>query len=155
MATRYRLVLLTCLFLLAACSHNQPQKESKLALLKTTNPNPVMTDKTKSSNRVDEIKKDVSALPELYDVAVVKGKKDTLVVYKVKHLHRFKMKKIEKNVNKMLEEKYPKENFTVSSDYKIFLETIRLDERMNSAKFSQQEAEKRFKKIVKMTEDLK
>jgi len=155
MVIRYRLILLTCLLVLAACNHNQPGKDSQLALLKTMNPNPVVTDKTKDSDGVDEIKKDVSSLPEIYDVAVVKGKKDTLVVYKVKHLHRFKMKKIEKNINKMLEKKYPKENFTVSSDYKIFLETVRLDERMKSAKFSHREAEKQFKKIVNMTDNKK
>ncbi|MFZ7944615.1 MULTISPECIES: YhcN/YlaJ family sporulation lipoprotein [Bacillaceae] len=155
MATKYRLFMLLCLLLLAACNHNDKEKDSRLALVKTTNPNPVMTDKAKNSDGVEEIKKEVSSLPELYDVAVVKGKKDTLVVYKVKHLHRFKMKKIEKNVSSMLKEKYPKEKFTVSSDYKIFLETVRLNERMESAKFTRKEAEKRFKEIVKMTEDLK
>lgn len=65
------------------------------------------------------------------------------------------MKKIEKEVSKKLEKKYPKENFTVSSDYKIFLETVRLDERMKSAKFSHREAEKRFKEIVNMTDNKK
>jgi hypothetical protein len=155
MITKYGFVLCSCFLLLTACNSNQPVKESKLALMKTTNPNPVLTDQNKSSKQVEEIKKKVSSLPELYDVAVVKGKRDTLVVYKVKHLHRFNMKKIEKNVNKMLEEKYPKENFTVSSDYKIFLEAVRLNERMESEKLSQSDAEKRLKEIVKMTEDMK
>ncbi|MFJ5714911.1 YhcN/YlaJ family sporulation lipoprotein [Neobacillus sp. NPDC093127] len=155
MIKSYRWILFTCLFLLAACNQNQPAKDSRLALFKTTNPPPVVTDKSKSRDRVKEIKKDVSSFPQIYDVAVVKGKKDTLVAYKVKHLHRFSMKKIEKNVNKMLEEKYPKEKFTVSSDYKIFLETVRLDERMKTANFPHQKAENRFKEIVKMTEDMK
>ncbi len=150
-----RMILFTCIFFLAACNHNQPAKDSQLALMKTTNPKPVVTDKSKNRNRIEEIKKEVSSFPQIYDVAVVKGKKDILVAYKVKHLHRFSMKKIEKNLTKMLEEKYPKEKFTVSSDYKIFLETIRLDERMKSPKFSHREAEKRFKEIVKMTEATK
>jgi hypothetical protein len=140
---------------LTACNQNQPVKESQLALMKTTNPNPTITDENKNRNQVEEIKKKISSFPELYDVAVVKGKTDTLVVYKVKHLHRFKMKSIEKRINKMLEEKYPKENFTVSSDYKIFLEAIRLNERMESADFSSNAAEKRLKEIVKMTDDMK
>ncbi|MGG3469852.1 YhcN/YlaJ family sporulation lipoprotein [Neobacillus pocheonensis] len=150
-----RLIVIVFLAILSSCSQNHQAKDSKLALLKTTNPNPVITDKKKNSDGVEEIKKDVSEMPELYDVAVIKGKKDTLVVYKVKHLHRFRMKQIEKNVNKMLEKKYPKENFTVSSDYKIFLEAVRLDERMKSKKFTHKDAENRFKEIVKMTEELK
>ncbi|EKN68817.1 hypothetical protein BABA_12221 [Neobacillus bataviensis LMG 21833] len=155
MVTRYGLILLTCLFVLGACNGKQQEKDSQLALMKTTNPTPLMTDKTKNSDKVKEIKEVVSTFPELYDIAVVKGKKDTLVAYKVKHLHRFKMKKIEKRVTKRLNEKFPKEEFTVSSDYKIFLETLRLDEKMHSKKFSRHEAEKRFKEIVKMTEDIK
>jgi uncharacterized protein YcfL len=149
------LVVIVCLLLLTSCNQPQHVKESQLALMKTTNPNPVVTENNKSHQQVKEIEKEVSRLPEIYDVVVVKGKEGIIVVYKVKHMQRYRMKGIEKKVNKMLEEKYPKENFTVSSDYKIFLEAIRLDEQMKSSKFSQQKAEKRFKELVKMTTDIK
>ena len=102
--------------------------------MKTTNPNPIVTEKNNGEDKVKKIEKEVSSFDELYDVAVVKGKKDTLVVYKVKHMHRFKMKKIEKDLTKRLEKNYPKENITVSSDYKIFLEAVRLVERRNKWK---------------------
>jgi hypothetical protein len=148
-------ILFACLLLLSSCSQNQQVKDSQLTLMKTTNPSPIVTVKNESKSQVKEIEQDVSSFPELYDVAVIKGKKDTLVVYKVKHLSRFRMKKIEKDINNMLEEKYPKENFTISSDYKIFLETVRLDEKMKTSKFSDQRAEKRFKEIVNMTKELK
>jgi hypothetical protein len=151
----HRLVILTCLIVLSSCNQNQQVKDSQLALMKTTNPSPIVTNKNQSHDRVKEIEEEVSSFPELYDVAVVKGKKDTLVVYKVKHLQRFRMKGIEKNINKMLEKKYPKEKFTVSSDYKIFLEAVRLDENMKTSKYSHHKAEKRLNEIVKMTEDLK
>ena len=55
----------------------------------------------------------------------------------------------------MLEKKYPKENFTVSSDYKIFLEAVRIVEERMNGKLSDQKAEKRFNEIVKMTSDMK
>ena len=70
------------------------------------------------------IKKDVEHLDYIYDVAVIKGENEDLVVYKVKHFQRFQMKKIEKEVNEILEKRYPEENFIVSSDYKIFLEAF-------------------------------
>jgi hypothetical protein len=149
-----RLIIFACLFGLTACNQDQKAKDSQLALMKTTNPNPIVTDKTKIPDHVEEIERDVSSFPEIYDVAVVKGKKDTLVAYKVKHSQRFRMKKIEKELNKRLEEKYPKENFTVSSDYKIFLEAVRLNERMKSDKFSSKRAEKQLKKIIKMTKSM-
>lgn len=81
-------------------------------------------------NLVENIEHDVEKMKELYDVAVVKSNGDTLVAYKVKHLQRFHMKKIEKKMTKMLEEKYPDENFIVSSDYKIFIEAVELQEKM-------------------------
>jgi hypothetical protein len=147
-----RLIIFACLFAITACNQEQKGKDSQLALIRTTNPSPIVTEKTKSLEHVKKIESDVSSFSEIYDVAVVKGKKDTLVAYKVKHLQRFRMKSIEKKVNKLLEERYPKENFTVSSDYKIFLEAVRLNERMKYAKFSSSKAEKQLKKIIKMTE---
>jgi hypothetical protein len=45
-------------------------------------------------------------------------------------------------------------DFTVSSDYKIFLETIRLKERIESKHISNKEAEKRFKEIVELQQEL-
>jgi hypothetical protein len=148
-------ILFACLLLLSSCSQNQRVKDSQLTLMKSTNPGPIVTVKNESKSKVKEIEQDVSSFPELYDVAVLKGKKDTLIVYKVKHLSRFRMKKIEKDINNMLEEKYPNDNFTISSDYKIFLEAVRLEERMKSSKFSYQRAEKRFNDIVKMTKEMK
>jgi len=147
--------VMVCLVLLISCSQNQTAKNSQLALIKTTNPSPVITDKSVKRNHVEAIKKDVSSFPQIYDVAVIKGKKGTLISYKVKHLYRFRMKQIEKDVTKMLEKKYPKENFTVSSDYKIFLETVRLDEKIKSGKISKKKAEKRLQELIKMTEDIK
>lgn len=147
-----RLILLACILMLASCSQNQ--KDSQLALIKTTNPSPITTDRNKRTDEVEKIKKDVSSFPEIYDVAVVKGKKDTLVAYKVKHMHRFKMENIEKELNQKLEKRYPKENFTVSSDYKIFLEAVRLNERMKARKLSHIQAEKRLQQIIKMTKDM-
>jgi hypothetical protein len=150
-----RLIFLACLLLMSSCNQNQQIKDSQLALMKATNPTPLVTEQNSSHDDVKKIEKDVSDFEEIYDVAVVKGKKETLVVYKVKHMQRFRMKDIEKNLTKTLEEKYPKENFVVSSDYKIFLEAIRLNERMHTKKFSDKQAEERFKEIIKMTTDMK
>ncbi|MFP7295805.1 sporulation protein [Neobacillus niacini] len=150
-----RLMLIVSILLMGSCSQGQKEKDSQLALMKMTNPNPTVTKKNDGQDKVEKIEREVSNFDELYDVAVIKGEKATLVVYKVKHMQRFRMKKIEQNLNKTLEKKYPKENFTVSSDYKIFLEAVRLVEKKENGTLSDKQAEKRLSEIVKMTSDMK
>lgn len=137
--------------LLSSCEQNNGV-ESQNALVKTTNPKPLNI-KDGKTGHVDNIKKEVSSLPEVYDVAVIKGKKNTLVVYKVKHMYRFKMKSIESKINKTLEKEYPKENFKVSSDYKIFLEAVRLNEDKEKHNLSEKEAQNRLEKIIKLKDE--
>jgi hypothetical protein len=150
-----RVITIVCVTLLVSCGQEQTEKKSQLALMKTTNPNPTVTEKNNGQDKVESIEREVESIDEIYDVAVVKGEKATLVVYKVKHMQRFRMKQIEKDLNKKLEEKYPKEQFTVSSDYKIFLEAVRLVERKDNGSLSDKQAEKRLNEIVKMTSDMK
>lgn len=150
-----RIIISVCVTLLISCSQVQTEKDSQLALMKTTNPNPTVTEKNNGQEKVESIEREVESFNEIYDVAVVKGKKETLVVYKVKHMQRFRMKQIEKDLNKILEEKHPKEQFTVSSDYKIFLEAVRLIERKEHGNLSDKQAEKRLNEILKMTSDIK
>lgn len=140
---------------IAGCSQNE-SKDSEMALIKKTDPNPVLIDEKSNGNLdlVADIKEEIASYKEIYDVAVVKGKKDTLVVYKVKHLQRFHMKKIEKKINGMLEKKFPDEKFTVSSDYKIFLEAIKLKEKMDKPDYSEEKANKRLKEIIKLKKEM-
>ncbi len=149
------ILILLVLSTIGGCSPNGKTQDSKLALLKTTNPAPgqIMNNNPTKAGTAARIKHDISSFPEIYDVAVVQGKRDTLVAYKVNHMHRFRMKAIEAKINKLLEKKYPKENFSVSSDYKIFLEAVRLKERMKNPKFSKKTAEKQLQGIIKLKEE--
>ncbi|CAM3808722.1 sporulation protein [Cytobacillus oceanisediminis] len=144
------------LIAITGCSGDGEVTESDLALLKTTNPPPTLIEKNTKENLdlVASIEHDVESMKELYDVAVVKGDSDTLVAYKVKHLQRFHMKRIEKKMNKMLEEKYPDENFTVSSDYKIFIEAVELQEKMKDPDFSDKKAKKKLEQIIKLKKEM-
>lgn len=139
----------------SGCNNDGP-KESGMALITKTNPSPISFQKnTKEElDLIGSIEMDIERFEELYDVAVVKGKKDILVAYKVKHMKRFHMKKIEKKVNKLLEEKYPDENFIVSSDYKIFLEAVELEKNMNDPNYSPKKAEEKLQEIIKFKKEL-
>jgi hypothetical protein len=145
--------IFTCL-LIAGCSNKEDGKDSKVALLKTTDPPPIeLVDNPETESFGHAIKKELAKKKELYDVAVIQSKEETLVVYKVKHLQRFKMKKIEKDMEKYLEGKYPDEDFVLSSDYKIFLETVRLKEKIQHKSISKKEAEKEFKDIIELQKE--
>ncbi|EIJ81826.1 hypothetical protein PB1_02765 [Bacillus methanolicus PB1] len=150
----FKMIVALCL-LAAGCQGEKMEQESRMALIKTTNPPPqVIGSKQKDKDVAEKVKKDVMSYKEIYDVAVVKGKEDILVVYRVKHLQRFRMKKIEKDINKLLEKKYPDENFTVSSDYKIFLEAVQLKEKMKDPDYSEKDAEDRLKRIISLKKEL-
>jgi hypothetical protein len=141
-------------FTLAGCGQNKAEEDSRRSLIQTTNPRPVQITNKKEEDLAQRIKKDVMKFEEIYDVAVIQGKEDTLVVYKVRHLQRFRMNQIEANLTKDLEKKYPKENFTVSSDYKIFMEALELKEKVEDPKFSSEKAEKQLQKIITLKEEL-
>ncbi|MHC0036674.1 YhcN/YlaJ family sporulation lipoprotein [Pseudoneobacillus sp. C159] len=144
--------LLTLIQILSVtgCNQTDEEKESRVSLLKTTDPSPVQITNKQEKNIAEEVKNEVNKFGEIYDVAVITGKNDTLVVYKVKHLKRFKMKQIEKKVINQLQEKFPKENFTVSSDYKIFMEAVELKDKADDPKFSDKKAEKELQKIIRL-----
>ena len=123
--------------------------------MKTTQPAPIDIDtKTNKESLAEEVKQTVLNNQTIYDVAVIEGKKQILVAYKVRHFYRFKMKKVEKDLKKQLEAKFPGKKFIVSSDYKIFLESVRLKEAVKDQTISNEEANKRFKEIIKLTEEL-
>lgn len=151
----YLLIMVSLLFILPACNDDGP-KDAGMALLRTTNPSPMSLERnTKEElDLIGKVEVDVESFKELYDVSVIKGKEEILVVYKVRHMQRFHMKKIEKKVNKMLEEKYPDEDFIVSSDYKIFLEAVELEENLTKPDYSPKQAEEKLKEIIKLKKEL-
>lgn len=140
---------------LSACNNDGP-REAGLSLIKTTHPKPISLkdDSKKEEKLVNDIEKDVESFKELYDVSVIKGKNDILVSYKVRHMQRFHMKRIEKKIKNLLEKNYPDENFTISSDYKIFLEAVELEENLKNPNYSKEKAEKKLQEIIKLKEEL-
>ncbi len=150
------LTFITTLTVLLTSCNSDATQHSGMSLIQKSDPDPIILDeKTEKDHKlVASIKKDVAKFDELYDVAVIKGDEEILVAYKVKHMQRFHMVKIEGEINKMLEEKYPKENFIVSSDYKIFLEAVELNDKMKDPDFSEKDAKKKLEEIIKLKKEL-
>ncbi|MBU5788795.1 hypothetical protein, partial [Pseudomonas aeruginosa] len=59
--------------------------DSRASMIQSVNPDPGATNDLdiKNIKLAEKVKKDIAALDEIYDVAVIKGKKDILVAYKV------------------------------------------------------------------------
>lgn len=151
----FLMLIFSICVLLSGCETDTPN--SRWSMLKKVDPEPVViyTESEAGQKKlVQGIKEETNTISSIYDVAVVKGKKDTLVAYKVKQMARFKMKSIEKELTEKLESKYPEEKFTVSSDFKIFLETMRLRDKIQDPEFSEEKADKRLKEIIKLNNEL-
>jgi hypothetical protein len=141
--------------LLGACN-NQSNREDSLAIMSTSNSTKKVEVIGESDDLelIENVRKDILSLKQVYDVAIVKGKKDTLVAYKVKHLYRFRMKQLEQEINQRLEEKYSRESFIISSDLKIYLETHKLINKTKEENFSENDANKELQKIIKLKNEL-
>ncbi|OLN23853.1 hypothetical protein BTO30_02620 [Domibacillus antri] len=138
------------ILLLAGCA---PEHDGT-ALIETANPDAVQLD-GHQDGLAEKIKKEADSTESIYDTAVVKGKKELLVAYKVRHLDRFKMKDIEKDLTKRIEKITGKDvDVVVSSDYKIFLEAVRLKEDMEADLMSEKEADKRLSEIIKLKKEM-
>ena len=138
------------------CSMGKTSPDSRASMIQSVNPQPGATNDLDDKNvkLAEKVKKDIQALDAIYDVAVIAGKEDTLVAYKVKHMKRFGMKKIEKEINKKLEKNYPGENFIVSSDFKIFIEAVELQEKMKDPAYPEKKAEKQLQKIISLKKEM-
>ena len=97
----YMYLFISIVAIMVGCNSKlNDEKQVQLSLINQTNPTPInlMSQPTKGSSSKN-IKEDVQSIDSIYDVAVIRGKDKTLVAYKVKHLKRFHMKAIEKEVN--------------------------------------------------------
>jgi hypothetical protein len=150
-------LFLSIVAIMVGCnSKSNDEKQAQLSLINQTNPAPInLTSQPTQESSSQNMKEDVQSIDSIYDVAIIKGKEKTLVAYKVKHLQRFRMTAIEKKVSTKLEEKYPDEESTVSSDYKIFLEAVRLGEKLKDPKYPEKKAKKELNRIIGMSKELK
>ena len=143
--------------LVAGCANKEGGNVDDTALIKRTDPEPMdIIEGLDEDGKeiITDVKKTVAKHEALYDVVVVKNAKTILVAYKVKHLQRFHMKRIEKEVNKQLNEKYKDYDFVVSSDYKIFLELVRLNEMLKAKDVPEKKAIKKYNEIISLHKEL-
>ncbi|NCU18926.1 YhcN/YlaJ family sporulation lipoprotein [Pallidibacillus pasinlerensis] len=152
--SRYSILFFCLIFILSACSSNQASEGSITALFTEVNPAPLSVEDSESRvEMAQKIREIILTFDDLYDSAIVLGKEDCLVAIKVRHTKRFRMKKIEKELKETLEKEFPNENFTVSSDYKIFLEAVRLKDKVKEENWPVDKREEQLQKIIKLSRE--
>ncbi|RFU66744.1 YhcN/YlaJ family sporulation lipoprotein [Peribacillus glennii] len=154
-AVYFLLIQFVILLVAAGCGNEERMKEGT-ALIQQTDPPALDVRSTtyQKDGLPEKVKKEVAGIDGIYDVAVVQNGKKVLVAYKVNHMRRFQMKKIEKEVNTHLKKRFKDNEFIVSSDYKIFLETVRLNEMLMDQDVPKEKAKKKFKDIESLQKEM-
>ena len=145
-------MLLFSIFL-GGCAGDSSSKEAIRSLISSVDMDPVYLGGDKEAP-LEKIKKTVADHDEIYDVAVVQNGKDILVAYKVKHLKRFKMASIDKDLTSDLNKRFKGYDIVISSDMKIFLEVVELIVQVQDKGYSKKKAKKWFGKIENLEKEM-
>ncbi|WP_044748647.1 YhcN/YlaJ family sporulation lipoprotein [Bacillus alveayuensis] len=146
------LLVFSILFGCAKEKENQQQSLQNFNITKTS------TKETADANLNQSVAKQavqrISKKREIKDVVAVNTKKKLLLAYQVKHLQRFRMKQIEKNIQKELEKIFPHHDVVISSDLKLFWKTEELRRKLNKDGIDEKEVNKQIKKLEKLSNEL-
>lgn len=137
---KYVFIFFISMYVLSGCTRTQEFAHTKATIAK--------------QSMIAELEEEVEKLDDFYDTAMIETDDQVLIAYKIKHLKRFQMKKIEKDFNTRLEEVFPEKKIEISNDYKIFLETNRLIDEMKNDQLSNKEVEKKLKKIIQLKKEM-
>lgn len=144
---RYFFIPIALIFILIGCgdSNHNTQNNNVFTKLSTTSPM-----EQNDSNKSKEL---LARHEEIRNIHAVNGSKNMIIAFEVHHHERFRLKEIEKNIQKELKNEFPKLNITVSTDKKIILETRELEKKINDRALSKEEIGKKVKKIMKLAKE--
>ncbi|GGC94621.1 hypothetical protein GCM10007216_26650 [Thalassobacillus devorans] len=89
----------------------------------------------------------------LTDVQVVNDDKQLLIAAQIPHNERFHMKKIEKDLTKQAEEKFPDYQVTLSLDKKIHLEVMQLKKQIAEGSIDQKKLSNELDRLIKLSKE--
>lgn len=148
-----KLLLLIMLLTLVGCE-KMTEENGLYAFVKNQNIAPFSLVQNADLTKLTTLQNDLQKLDNIYDVVIVEGQEELLIVYKVKHLKRFKMQAIEKEVKEIAKDRLNEDlDIIVSSDYKIYLETIRLHNRINNQS-DEKKSLKTFDWIIQLQKEM-
>jgi hypothetical protein len=133
------------------------EKENKQQSLQNFNITKTNTKETADAGLNQSVAKQavqrISKKHEINDVVAVNTKKKLLLAYKVKHMQRFRMKQIEKEVKEDLEKSLPDYDIIISSDMKLFWKTEELRRKLSKDGMNEKEVNKQIDKLEKLSNE--
>lgn len=147
-----QLLVMILFFSIIGCAHEPKEQKQSLQNENITN---VSHDGSASRSDQWHAKKAVDMLKarrDVKDAVAVEANGRLLVAYQVKHMQRFRMKDIEKDIERTLNDTFDKQ-VIASRDLKIFWETKALKEKLETKHMSEKEIEKEMMTIQKLSEE--
>lgn len=145
-------LVLISVFFLMSCAHEQKEQQQSLQQENITNVSHNGSAKRSDQQHAEKAVQMLRERQDVKDAVAVEANGRLLVAYQVKHLHRFRMKQIEKDVRNMLNDAFD-EKVIASHDLKIFWKTKALKEKIETKNMSEKEIEKEVTIIQKLSEE--
>ncbi|MCG6182579.1 YhcN/YlaJ family sporulation lipoprotein [Anoxybacillus sp. LAT_38] len=145
-------LVLISVFFLMSCAHEQKEQQQSLQQENITNVSHNGSAKRSDQQHAEKAVQMLRERQDVKDAVAVEANGRLLVAYQVKHLHRFRMKQIEKDVRNMLNDAFD-EKVIASHDLKIFWKTKALKEKIETKQMNEKEIEKEVTVIQKLSEE--
>ncbi|MCG3085579.1 YhcN/YlaJ family sporulation lipoprotein [Anoxybacillus sp. LAT_35] len=145
-------LVLISVFFLMSCAHEQKEQNQSLQQENITNVSHNGSAKRSDQQHAEKAVQMLKERQDVKDAVAVEANGRLLVAYQVKHLHRFRMKQIEKDVRNMLNDAFD-EKVIASHDLKIFWKTKALKEKIETKQMNEKEIEKEVTVIQKLSEE--
>lgn len=144
--------VLMSIFLLMSCAHEQKEQKQSLQQEDMTNVSHNGSAKRSDQRQAEKAVDMLKGRKDVKDAVAVQANGRLLVAYQVRHIHRFRMKAIEKDVQHMLNDAFD-EKVIASHDLKIFWKTKALKEKLETKHMSEKQIEKEVTIIQKLSEE--
>lgn len=141
-------IFIACLFVFSGCVNKQDETKTKdINSLQTQNNKQI---RLVNQNIANQAVENVLKMDHVTDAVAVNSQKEIFLAYRIKHMARFRLEKIESDVKKKLEKQFPDYKVTVSSDLKLFLETTKLANKATDNQIENKELKVGIKELKKL-----
>ncbi|MBU5266475.1 YhcN/YlaJ family sporulation lipoprotein [Virgibacillus proomii] len=123
------------------------QKNEKINLTKISTEQPVSQ---KPANKAKDL---LSYYPEITKINAVNTDKILLLTVEIKHMKRFKLADIRKELKKEMKKTFPDLKIEVSTDKKIVLELEKLEKQIQENKLTKKELKKEVKRLIEFSKE--
>lgn len=148
---RKLVLILGLVFLLTSCMNKEatfePRGNDSLELTK------LRSEGITDQQPANQAKEFLSHYEEVAAVRAVNQDSQLVIAVEIKHLDRFSLEDIEKQLQKDIKKNFSDMKVTLSTDQKILIELRKLEEEITANRISHEEIKERLQKIKKLSQE--